>query len=302
MAGFDYQRDAPRRLDLDHYESADPSFYGPFQKVTANNVTLTDTAPYISLDGSLLKNIHYDLGWRRDEIQFDDTDLLHATNSYSTLVGFNSPKATISFLPIDHPALPSVALSFGEAFYTNDPRIGTGVERGTPISREHAYQLVIRKTIADTEFRVTLGHVTTEASLAKIDPDTGLQQDEGPGRNKFITIAARRYFRFGLLQASVSKADARDLSTGLPTPEAPRAIMDVLGTTDRLPFRLQARAEYEQVGRKALGDGFISVPVQEFRGALVRSFGPRFDLGAEFPARLRLHRPDHRSSRTTKRI
>ena len=139
------------------------------------------------------------------------------------------------------------------------------------------------KSLADIDFRATLGHVTTEASLAKVDPDTGLQQDEGPGRNKFITVAARRYFRFGLLQASVSKADARDLATGLPTPEAPRTIVDVLGTLNNLPFRLQARAEYEEVGRKPLGDGFVSMPVREFRGALVRSFQKkRMDVGINF--------------------
>jgi hypothetical protein len=65
--------------------------------------------------------------------------------------------------------------------------------------------------------------------LAKIDADTGLEEDEGPGRNKYITVMARRYFPFGLLQASVSKADARDLDSGLPTAEAPRTIVDVLG-------------------------------------------------------------------------
>jgi hypothetical protein len=107
--------------------------------------------------------------------------------------------------------------------------------------------LVASKTLAGTDFRVTLGHVTTEASLAKIDPDTGLQQDEGPGRNNVITVAAPRYFRFGLLQASVPKADARDLDGGLPTPEAPRTIVDVLGTINKLPFRLQAPAECEEV-------------------------------------------------------
>ena len=32
------------------------------------------------------------------------------------------------------------------------------------------------------------------------------------------------------------------------------------------------RGEYEQVGVKPLGDGFNSVPVREFRGALVRPF------------------------------
>ncbi len=283
MAGTDYQRDAPRRLDLDRYGSTDRSFYGPFQQVSANNVTLGDIAPHLSLDGSFFKDLHYDLGWRRDEIQFGNIDLINPTNSYNTLVGFSSPKATISFLPVDHPSLPTLAFSFGEAFYTNDPRIGTGTVRGTPVSREHSYQMVVSKMFFGTDFRVTLGHVTTEASLAKIDPDTGLQIDEGPGRNKFVTIAARHYFGFGLLQASVSKADARDLDTGLPTPEAPRLLIDVLGTVNKLPFDLQARAEFEEVGAKPLGDGFRSVPVKEFRGALVRPFlNHRMDLGLNF--------------------
>ena len=283
MAGVDYQRDAPRRLDLDHYDSLDPSFYGPFQKVTANDVTLGDTAPYIALSGSLPFDLHYYLGWRRDEIQFDNTDVLNPANSYRTLSGINSPKASFSFLPVHHAFLPSVAFSFGEAFYTNDPRIGTGVDRGTPISREHSNQLVVSKTFFKTDFRVTLGHITTEASLAKIDPDTGLQQDEGPGRNKFITIAARRYFSWGLLQGSVSKADARNLDVGLPIPEAPRLIVDILGTVNRLPFGLQARAEFEEVGHKPLGDGFFAVPVKEFRGALLRSFlERRMDIGVNF--------------------
>ncbi len=283
LAGLDYQRDAPRHLDLDHYESTDPAYYGPFQRVSANNVTLGDTSPYIALNGSLLRNFHYYLGWRRDEIQFDNVDLLNPANSYNSTVGFNSPKATLSYLPENSAVLPNIAFSFGEAFYTNDPRIGTGTERGTPISREHAYQLVVSRMIAGIDFRATLGHVTTEASLAKIDPDTGLQENEGPGRNKFITIAARRYFGFGLLQASVSKADARDLSTGLATPEAPRTIIDILGTVNRLPFRLQARAEYERVGANPLGDGFVSVPVNEFRGALLRSFARgRMDVGINF--------------------
>src|SRR6185437_2602826 len=43
LAGLDYQRDAPRRLNLDHYESMDTAYYGPFQKVTSNNVTVADT-------------------------------------------------------------------------------------------------------------------------------------------------------------------------------------------------------------------------------------------------------------------
>jgi len=52
---------------------------------------------------------------------------------------------------------------------------------------------------------------------------------------------------------SFSKADARDLSSGDPTPEAPRTIFDVLGTIQKLPFHLEARGEYEYVGPKPLG-------------------------------------------------
>jgi hypothetical protein len=65
-----------------------------------------------------------------------------------------------------------------------------------------------------------------------------------------------------ILQASFSKADARDVSTGEPTPEAPRTIVDVLGTLDRLPLHIQARSEFECVGAKPLGEGFNGVPVK----------------------------------------
>jgi hypothetical protein len=37
------------------------------------------------------------------------------------------------------------------------------------------------------------------------------------------------------------------------------------------------------VGRKPLGDGFVSVPVREFRGALVRGFqGGKIQVGVHF--------------------
>jgi hypothetical protein len=280
LAGVDYTRDAPRRLDLDHYDSTNPAYYGPFQKVTANNVTIGDVAPYVALNGAITKRIRYYLGFRRDEIGVDNVDLLNPTNSFNHLVGVNSPKATVSYGPRDGSWLPTAALSFGEAFFTNDPRIGTGTVHGTPVERSHSYQLVVDKSVVGTDFRLTLGHVTTDATLAKIDPDTGLQENEGPGRLRFLTAMARHRFTFGLLQASLSKADARDVLTGQPTPEAPRTIVDVLGTVDRLPFRLQAKSEFEYVGQKPLGDGFVSVPVKEFRAAVVRSLlNRRMDVG-----------------------
>lgn len=283
MAGNDYFRDAPRRDDLDHYVSTDPAVYGPFEKVSANNITLGFETPFLAVDGSPTHWLHYSLGWRRDQIDFENQDLLNPTHSYQKWVGVNSPKATLNLFAPDHRFLPSVAFSFGQTFFTNDPRVGTGSTLGTPVSRAHAMQMVISQTILGTDFRVTLARVTQEASLAKIDADTGLQENEGPSRNRYISIAARRHYRYGVVQTSVSKADARDLSDGAPVAEAPRLIVDILGTIDRLPFHLRARAEFEEVGRKPLGDGFVSVPVREFRGALTRSFlNNRMDAGLTF--------------------
>jgi hypothetical protein len=283
MAGFDYFREAPQRDDLDHYSSPDPFVYGPFEKVTANDITMNFVTPFVAIDGNILPWLRYNLGWRRDQIRFDNTDLLHPENSFNRWVGINSPKATLAIVPPESLPLPSVSFSLGQSFFTNDPRIGTGAQQGSLVSQAHAYQVVVSKTIRNTDFRVTMGHITQEASLAKIDPDTGLQFDEGPSRNQYVTASARHYFAAGLLQASVSKADARDLSDGTPLPEAPRLIVDVLGTLDRLPFQLHARAEFEEVGHKPLGDGFVSIPVREFRVALVRSFrGGKIQAGVHF--------------------
>jgi hypothetical protein len=283
LAGFDYLRDAPRRLNLDRYgNDTNFSYYGPFEKITSNDLTLSSYTPFVALDGGIGKHFHYDLGCRRDFIDFDNTDLLRPLQSFNQWAGVDSPKATFSILPSGN-ILPSVAFSFGQTFFTNDPRIGIGAGRGTVVNRAHAYQIVIGKQIAKTDIRLTLSRVTAEQSLAKIDPDTGLQQDEGPSCNRLATLSARHYFSFGLVQASVSKADARDLSTGLPVPEAPRTIIDTLATWDKLPLQLRLRSEFEYVGSKPLGDAFVSVPVKEFRGALLRSFANgRIDAGINF--------------------
>jgi hypothetical protein len=142
------------------------SVYSPFQRVTANNVTIGDVAPYVALDGSVTRYLRYYLGFRRDEVGFDNVDLLVPVHSFNRWIGVDSPKATLSFLPSEHSPLPFVSVSAGEAFFTNDPRIGTGSTEGTLVSRAHSYQLVASKTWAGTELRLALGHVTTEASLA----------------------------------------------------------------------------------------------------------------------------------------
>jgi hypothetical protein len=294
LGGFDYVREAPQRDDLDHYgffNPSNPSYYGPFIPVDSDNITIGTVAPYIAVQGPLSRYFRYYLGWRRDEISFNNDDLLHSQNSFQQWVGVNSPKATISFLPSDSWYAPLISFSFGQAFFTEDPRIGTGTTAGTPVATARAYQLVASKTIHKTDVRLTLGHVTNSQQLAKIDPDTGLPFDEGPSRLRFMTLTVRRNFRSASLLATFSKADARDLYTGEPTPEAPRTIFDLLGTIQKLPFGLQARGEFEYVGTKPLGTGCLPVlinecagtAVKEFRGALVRPFlNGRMTAGVNF--------------------
>ena len=299
LGGLDYLREAPRRDDLDRYgffDPANPAYYGRFTPVDGNNITIGSVTPYIAAEGGLAHYFRYYLGWRRDEINFDNDDLLQPRNSFQKWVGVNSPKAAVSFLPRESWYVPVISLSFGQAFFTEDPRIGigspgTGSAAGTPVATSHSYQLVASKTIHQTDLRITLGHVTSSAELAKIDPDTGLQFNEGPSRLRFMTAAVRQNFRYGSLLATFSKADARDLDSGEPTPEAPRTIVDLLGTVQKLPFHLQARGEFEYVGTKPLGTGCLpnlsaecnGTPVKEFRGAVVRPFmNGRLDVGVNF--------------------
>jgi hypothetical protein len=283
LGGFDYQREAPRRDNLDHYgfvDPNDPMYYGPFTPVASNNLTILPLTPYVAAEGGLGSHLRYYLGWRRDQIDFDNRDLLHSDNSFRKWVGVNSPKATVSFVPKESWFLPLISLSFGQSFFTNDPRIGTGDTPPTPVNTAHSYQLVASKTFYKTDIRVTLGHVTTSQTLGQLNADTGLQEAQGPGRLRFMTIAVRRSFSQGSLLATFSKADARDLDSGQPTPEAPRSIFDLLGTIQRLPYRLQAWGEFEYVAAKPLGTGCLSdpnaecvgVPVKEFRAAVIRPF------------------------------
>ncbi len=278
LSGFEHRRDAPRKLNLDRYGEERRAFL----PVTSNDLTINSVAPFASIDGHLTRLFRYDLGLRHDEVLFDNRDRLDPGRSFSVRQEVTSPKATISVVP--RGSLPSVSLSYGQAFHTNDPRIGiTGINDGTVVSKARSSQLVVRQSIAKTDLKLTLARVSVDQQLAKINNDTGLQEDVGPALIRSMSIGARRYFSVGSLQASFSRADARDRLTGEPTPEAPRLIWDLLGTLDRLPWHLQARAEYQHVGRKPLGDGFIATPVKELRGAIIRQFENRsFDVGLNF--------------------
>ena len=156
LAGMDYEREAPRRDDLDHYDffaPSNPYYYGPTVKVDGNNVTITPVTPYIATEGELSRYFHYYLGWRRDEIFVDNQDLVMPANSWSRLVGLNSPKVTLTFFPKGFWWVPEIAVSFGKSFFTEDPRIGA--PPGTPkavlaVETARSYQLVASKRVHNT--------------------------------------------------------------------------------------------------------------------------------------------------------
>ena len=130
---------------------------------------------------------------------------------------------------------------------------------------------------------VTLRRISNSQEVAKIDPDTGVQEIVGPSLNKVLAVSVPRNFRRGAVYISYSQADARDTQTGEPVPEAPRSIWDAVASENQLPFHLQARGEFEYVRAKPLADGFTGVPVREIRAAVLRAFlEDRMSIGANF--------------------
>ncbi|MGD0348102.1 MAG: TonB-dependent receptor [Terracidiphilus sp.] len=296
MAGTDYEREAPRRDDLDHYNfynPAAPSDYGAFVKIDGNNVTISPVTPYVAAQGALGRHLNYYAGWRRDEIFIDNQDLMTPANSWSRLVGLNSPKATLTFVPNPAGLAPLVSVSFGKSFFTEDPRDGTALNGPgvvDPVETARSYQLVASKAIHKTDLKLTLGHETQTAEYGKIDPDQGLQFDLGPGRIRFLAGTVRQTLHNGSVQGTFEQADARLVNTAFSVvPEAPRLIGDLMGTYEKLPFHLQAKGEFEYVGRKVVGNGCseagylsgnpnalndycMGVPNKEFRIAASRPF------------------------------
>ena len=296
LAGIDYEREAPRRDDLDHYNFYNPtapSYYGPFIPIDGNNVTIAPATPYVAGEGEFSKYIHYYLGWRRDEIDINNQDLITPINSWSKWVGVNSPKATITIVPGESWCGPLIAFSFGKSFFTEDPREGTALDGPTtvePVETARSYQLVASKTFNKTDLKLTLGHETQTAEYGKIDPDQGLQFDLGPGRIRYLAATLRQSFTHGALLATFEQADARLVTQSFSiVPEAPRLIGDFTGTYQKLPFRLQAKGEFEYVGRRVVGNGCsensytsgdpsalnyycVGVPNKEFRFAVSRPF------------------------------
>jgi hypothetical protein len=278
MAGVDLRRDAPRNLDLKRIDDA-----GVFQPVTSNNLTLSFVEPFVAFDGTATRYFHFNLGVRQEEVWMNNQDLINPHNSFDRLSTLTLPKGTLTLLPPDRWYLPIVSFSASEAFHTNDPRIGNGTGTPTLLAPSRAYQLVLSKVLAGTQFYVTFRRVSNSLELAKIDPDTGLQEAIGPSLNKVISFSAQRNFSGGSFYLSYAQADARDRITGGPIPEAPRMIVDAVGSLNHLPWQLRVRGEFEFVKAKPLGEGFTGVPVTEVRGAVLRTFlEDRMSIGVNF--------------------
>jgi hypothetical protein len=267
LAGADFRRDVPSNLDLKHIDDQ-----GNFQPVTSNNLALSFLEPFIALNGVLGRYVQYSVGVRQEEVWMDNQDLINPQNSFNRHAPLTLPKGSIALRPSERWFLPAVAFSYGEAFHTEDPRIGNGTGIPTLLLPSRAYQLLISKTVKQTRLSVTLRQISNSQDLAKIDPDTGLQQIVGPSRNRVLAVSLQRNFSRGNIFVSYAQADARDVLTGQPVPEAPRFIWDTVGTWNRLPMHLQFRGEVEYVRAKPLGDGFTGVPVTEFRGAVMKQF------------------------------
>jgi hypothetical protein len=305
LAGLDYEREAPRRDDLDHYNfynPTDPNYYGPFIRILGANVTIAPVTQYIAGQGDLSKYVRYYLGWRHDEIWMDEQNLNTPVSSWNRWVGVDSPKATISLIPGDPRYAPTISASFGKSYFTEDPRAGAGFNGPAsmlPVEQARSYQLVVSKTFHQTDVKLTLGHETQNAEYGKIDSDQGLMFPLGPGRIRYLAATVRHSFANGSLQATFEQADAR-LTGTYPTtggpgdsfsiiPEAPRLVGDIVGTYRKLPWHLELKAEFEYVGRKVVGNGCseasylsgdpnalnyycLGVPNKEFRLAVARPF------------------------------
>lgn len=306
LAGLDYEREAPRRDDLDHYNfynSDDPNHYGPFVRIMGANVTIAPITPYIAGQGDVGKHLRYYLGWRQDEVWIHQQNLLTPSASWSKWSPVPSPKATLTYLPSGSPYAPTISASFGKSFFTEDPRPGNsfnGPGSMLPVEQARLYQLVLSENLHHTNLKLTLGHETQNAEYGKIDSDQGLQFPLGPGRVRYLAATVRQSFANGSLQATFEQADARLVNTSYPAPpqpgnpysiipEAPRLIGDIVGTYRKLPFHWEAKAEFEYVGQKVVGTGCnetaylsgdpnalnyycLGVPNKEFRVALARPF------------------------------
>ena len=93
--------------------------------------------------------------------------------------------------------------------------------------------------IKQTQLDLTLRRTSNSQELAKIDPDTGLRQDNGPSLNKAIAVSLQRNFSHGAIYFSCAKPIPEIRNPGFRCPKR-RACVGMLSlpkTTIHLVFK-----------------------------------------------------------------
>jgi hypothetical protein len=126
---------------------------------------------------------------------------------------------------------------------------------------------------------MALVRVSNSSQLARLDPDTGLQENVGASLVRSLMISVRHRSSLATWQATFARANSIETTTREQLPEAPRLIWDFSATSIRLPASFKASAEFEYVGRKPLGNGFIGTAEKTLQGQVIRSFGERLEAG-----------------------
>src|SRR3984893_3451123 len=77
LAGVDFRRDAPRSLNLDKADTA-----GGFIPDTSKHLTINFYSPFVGTDGTVFHVLHYNAGYRLDQVTMDNEDLFRPTFSF----------------------------------------------------------------------------------------------------------------------------------------------------------------------------------------------------------------------------
>ncbi|MGE5736887.1 MAG: hypothetical protein ACM34E_17475 [Acidobacteriota bacterium] len=132
-----------------------------------------------------------------------------------------SPRGTLNLHVPDSKLLPTLSLSYVRAFHTNDPRTRIASGRTEPFSSSRAYELAITQSISTTDVRLALVRVSNSSQLARLDPDTGLQENIGASLVRSLIISPRHSSSFATLQATFARANSIETTTRELLPEAP---------------------------------------------------------------------------------
>ncbi len=124
-------------------------------------------------------------------------------NSWNKLVGLNSPKATLTFIPKESWWVPEVAVSFGKSLFTEDPRIGAADQL---VETARSYQLVASKRFRNTELKVTHSDMKRKApSMARSTPTPGCCPMSGRAAFDISPLPCARTFASDFCKRRLSK-------------------------------------------------------------------------------------------------